>query len=63
MKDASAFGACPYCGSEVEVLLDPGGAEVQSYIEDCEICCRPIRIDVHWDGEGSATVDLSAEDD
>jgi transcription elongation factor Elf1 len=34
---------CPYCGEEISMVLDlsAGG---QSYIEDCEVCCRPIEI-------------------
>ena len=32
---------CPYCGEPNQVLLDP--TEIgQSYIEDCQVCCRPI---------------------
>ncbi len=30
--------ACPYCGAEVELTLDPGGGSTQSYVEDCEVC-------------------------
>jgi len=34
---------CPYCGEEISMVLDlsAGG---QTYIEDCEVCCRPIEI-------------------
>ncbi len=32
---------CPYCGEGITALLNP--EEVGSdYIEDCEVCCRPI---------------------
>ena len=34
---------CPYCGEIVTVLLDPSVAH-QSYVEDCEVCCRPIEL-------------------
>lgn len=35
--------SCPYCGETISMLLDlsAGG---QSYVEDCEVCCRPIQI-------------------
>lgn len=36
---------CPYCWESVSVLVDPS-VEEQTYIEDCEVCCRPIRIRV-----------------
>ena len=34
---------CPYCGSSISMLVETyaGG---QDYIEDCEVCCRPIQI-------------------
>jgi len=34
---------CPFCGEWIDVWVDPGGADVQEYIEDCSVCCRPIR--------------------
>ena len=37
------FFACPYCGETTSMVLDKsiGG---QTYIEDCEVCCRPIEV-------------------
>lgn len=32
---------CPYCGESFTVLVDCSEAD-QDYIEDCEVCCRPI---------------------
>lgn len=37
------FFQCPYCWQNISVLLDPSVAE-QVYVEDCEVCCRPIEI-------------------
>jgi transcription elongation factor Elf1 len=34
---------CPYCGAQISMLLDLS-AEVQQYIEDCEVCCNPIEV-------------------
>ena len=53
---------CPYCGADVEVILDPGGGPVQRYVEDCEVCCRPWTLDVRWDAEGIASVHAHTED-
>ncbi len=36
---------CPFCGQSMTVVID-GSAGSQSYIEDCEICCRPMQISV-----------------
>ncbi|MFC3153122.1 CPXCG motif-containing cysteine-rich protein [Litoribrevibacter euphylliae] len=32
---------CPYCGECFEVLLDSSMLG-EEYIEDCQVCCRPI---------------------
>lgn len=37
------FFDCPQCGEKISMLLDLSVPE-QSYIEDCEVCCRPIEI-------------------
>ncbi|MEP6925347.1 MAG: CPXCG motif-containing cysteine-rich protein [Pyrinomonadaceae bacterium] len=37
------FFICPYCWEEISMLLDLSISE-QTYVEDCEICCRPIAI-------------------
>ena len=34
---------CPHCWAEITMLLDLS-VRGQSYIEDCEVCCRPIAI-------------------
>jgi transcription elongation factor Elf1 len=36
-------GTCPYCGETVTVVLDLSVDE-QDYIEDCEVCCQPMRV-------------------
>ncbi|WP_276388414.1 CPXCG motif-containing cysteine-rich protein [Eudoraea chungangensis] len=44
------FFQCPYCWEEISMLLDPSIRQ-QLYIEDCEICCNPIEISIHFEGE------------
>jgi len=34
---------CPYCGEAITILVD-GSAGDQKYIEDCQVCCRPMDI-------------------
>lgn len=53
---------CPYCGEPIEILLEPSDGS-QRYIEDCQVCCRPITISVTVDEEGGTSVDASSEDD
>jgi Cysteine-rich CPXCG len=43
---------CPYCGERLETRVDvTAGALV--YIEDCEVCCRPIELGVECDELGA----------
>jgi hypothetical protein len=53
---------CPYCGETIEILVDDSAGE-QRYIEDCQVCCRPITIAVSVDEDGALRVDVAAEDD
>ena len=53
---------CPYCWEAITVLLDPGDSG-GSYIEDCQVCCRPILFRLHTGSDGALTVDVSSEDD
>ena len=32
---------CPYCGEQIEVLIDCS-VDSQEYTQDCSVCCRPI---------------------
>ncbi len=36
---------CPYCGESLSILID-GSVDQQTYIEDCQVCCRPIMLSV-----------------
>lgn len=43
------FYQCPYCFTEVSVLVDLSVPQ-QEYIEDCERCCNPIEFRIIADG-------------
>jgi hypothetical protein len=43
---------CPYCGERLETRVDVT-AEEPAYIEDCEVCCRPIEFGIERDGAGA----------
>ena len=34
---------CPFCRETVSFLIDLSIDGAQTYIEDCEVCCRPIQ--------------------
>ena len=51
---------CPYCGEQIEVLIDPSIAD-QNYIEDCQVCCSPIQFLVSVDYEGDILVSVKTD--
>lgn len=54
--------ACPYCGESIEIVVDPS-VESQCYIEDCQVCCRPISLTVSVDEDGVPSVEAVSEDE
>ncbi|CAN5597028.1 CPXCG motif-containing cysteine-rich protein [soil metagenome] len=53
---------CPYCGERIAVAVDDSAGE-QAYIEDCQVCCRPIEISVAFDGDGTPAVFARGENE
>lgn len=56
------FFTCPYCWQEISFVLDLSAGE-QCYIEDCEVCCRPIQIRYSADGDDVAGFEAEAIDE
>ncbi len=40
---------CPYCGEWLEIFIDRS-VRRQEYIEDCQVCCKPITLTVTLGG-------------
>jgi len=57
--DTSTTATCPYCSETVEISVDPGGGSNQQYIEDCEVCCNPRQVTVHFIN-GAVSVQVTA---
>ncbi len=53
---------CPYCGKHITILVD-GSVEEQQYIEDCQVCCRPMDIRVSVAADGRCQVEAHTEND
>ena len=51
---------CPHCWESIEVLVDPSVGE-QEYVEDCQVCCRPILIRTQVDSEGVPAITVQNE--
>lgn len=43
---------CPYCGETFETVIDLSSGSA-SYIEDCQVCCRPIEFRLEVGPEGN----------
>ncbi|MGA9408660.1 MAG: CPXCG motif-containing cysteine-rich protein [Bacteroidota bacterium] len=53
---------CPYCGETIEVVVDCSIPR-QEYLEDCEVCCRPMTIFVNAAESDSPQVEARQEDE
>lgn len=53
---------CPYCGEPIQVLLDMS-IDDQEYIEDCQVCCRPINFYLSINYDGTTNLRVAHEDD
>ena len=51
---------CPYCGEPIQLLVDCSIPE-QEYIEDCQVCCRPILIGAQIDAAGIPAITVRNE--
>ena len=54
--------SCPYCVESLKVLLDASDLD-EEYIEDCQVCCKPITFLVSEDTDGELNVRVYSEDD
>jgi formate dehydrogenase maturation protein FdhE len=63
VRDDEADVVCPYCGAPNVVGLDPGGAAVQTYEEDCQVCCQMWRVHVRFGCSGRAKVSVERADE
>jgi hypothetical protein len=43
---------CPYCGERLQTRVDLTTDE-PGYVEDCEVCCRPIEFHIERDAGGA----------
>jgi hypothetical protein len=60
MQDALTI-ECPHCGETFSLAYDASEGTAE-FVIDCEVCCRPMTISVHCDGDGELTgVDVTPE--
>jgi Cysteine-rich CPXCG len=47
---APAF-QCAGCGEWNETRVDESAGRIQSYVEDCQVCCKPNVLRISYDPE------------
>lgn len=40
---------CAGCGEWNETVVDESAGSRQSYVEDCQVCCKPNVLQIFWD--------------
>lgn len=56
--DASVF--CPYCGQECTLVFDTTVSH-QTFVTDCEVCCRPFTVHAECEGGEILSLDVAAD--
>ncbi len=54
--------SCPYCGETVDLTVDCS-LERQRYVEDCQVCCSPMDLDVIVGEDGRIQVEVHQENE
>jgi hypothetical protein len=59
MQDEAEI-TCPFCWETLIILVDLSVPE-QDYIEDCQVCCQPMRI--RYSSEAGELLNIEATQD
>ena len=51
---------CPYCWERFTLLIDTS-IDSQEYVEDCEICCRPMLVSAECEPGEILSLDVQSE--
>jgi hypothetical protein len=53
---------CAGCGEWNQTDVDEAAGTRQSYVEDCQVCCKPNVLHVSWDPDAAEfTIDAELE--
>ena len=53
---------CAGCGEWNQTEVDETAGTRQSYVEDCQVCCKPNVLRVYWDPDAAEfTIDAELE--
>ncbi len=51
---------CPYCGEHFSTVVDCS-VEIQEYVEDCQVCCQPMLVNVQIDERDKVALSVRQE--
>jgi len=51
---------CAFCGEPNTTFVDVSGGFTQSYIEDCQVCCRPNQLYITID-EDTLEIEIATD--
>ncbi len=54
--EEDCFINCPYCLESIEIRVDLTGGQNQFLNYDCEVCCRPITLQVEINDDGNINI-------
>ncbi|WP_191602986.1 CPXCG motif-containing cysteine-rich protein [Marinomonas algicola] len=54
--------SCPYCGEMIGVIIEALD-DSQEYIEDCQVCCRPIVFHIEVTLDGTLSIIVHSENE
>ena len=50
--EEDCFINCPYCLESIKIRIDLTGGQNQSLTYECEVCCRPITLQIEFNADG-----------
>lgn len=53
---------CPYCGEMFEITVDASAGR-QEYVEDCQVCCKPVQVSIRMGADGAPCIVARREDE
>ncbi len=54
---------CAFCGETNFTTVDPSAGRRQSYVEDCQTCCRPNLLNIEIENGPEPTAYIEAEEE
>ena len=59
VKELNSFEIlCPFCFETFALPANPQDGSVQNFVYDCEICCNPIDLTLHFKAATLVSIDI-----